>query len=118
MRVRDEDGSAEHPASDSREPPESIRAVKGHFALDYRIGVPGSGRSEFPRWAGNEARAEQAGERSALVGRETKSLRVLDAGALGGRVSGPCLLETPFWSAIVPADWNVEETGYGLRLNR
>jgi hypothetical protein len=43
---------------------------------------------------------------------------VLDAGALGGRVSGPCLLETPFWSAIVPAGWNVEETGYGLRLNR
>jgi N-methylhydantoinase A len=118
MRVRDEDGSADHAAPDSREPPESLRAVKGHFALDYRIGVPGSGRSEFPRWAGNGARAEHAGERSALVGRETKSLRVLDAGALGGRVSGPCLLETPFWSAIVPAGWNVEETGYGLRLNR
>ena len=72
---RDEDGGAEHAASDSREPPESLRAVKGHFALDYRIGVPGSGRSEFPRWAGTGARAEHAGERSALVGRETKSLR-------------------------------------------
>jgi len=118
MRARDEDGSAEHAASDSREPPESLRAVKGNFALDYRLGVQGSGRSKFPRRAGNGARAEHPGERSALVGRETKSLRVLEPGALGGTASGPCLLETPFWSAIVPAGWNVDETGYGLRLNR
>jgi N-methylhydantoinase A len=119
MRARDEDGGAEHAASDSREPPELLRAVKGRFALDYRIGVQGSGRSEFPRWAGDGARSEHAGARSVLVGRETESLRVLDAAALGAEpVSGPCLLETPFWSANVPAGWNVDETEYGLRLNR
>jgi N-methylhydantoinase A/oxoprolinase/acetone carboxylase beta subunit len=118
MRAREEDGGAEHAVSDSREPPESLRAVKGRFALDFRLGVTGSGRNEFPRWAGNGARAEKAVERSALVGREAKSVRVLDAGALGGTVSGPCLLETPFWSAVVPAGWNVAETEYGLRLNR
>jgi len=118
MRARDEDGGAEHAASDSREPPESLRAVRGRFALDYRLGVTGSGRNEFPRGAGEGGRAEHAGERIVLVGRETRSVRVLDAGALGGTVSGPCLLETPFWSAVVPAGWNVAETGYGLRLNR
>ncbi len=118
MRARDEDGGAEHAVSDSRDPPESLRAGKGRFALDYRLGVTGSGRKEFPRWAAEGARAEHAGERIVLVGRETRSVRVLDAGALGGTVSGPCLLETPFWSAVVPTGWNVAETGYGLRLNR
>jgi N-methylhydantoinase A len=118
MRARDEGGGAEHAASDFREPPESLRAVKGRFALDYRLGLPGSGREEFPRGAGNEARPEHAVERRALVGQEVESVRVVHAGALGGSVNGPCLLETPFWSAVVPAGWNVAEMGYGLRLNR
>jgi N-methylhydantoinase A len=118
MRARDEAGGVHHALSDSREPPEWLRALKGRFALDYRLGVEGSGRAEFPRWAGNGARAETVSERRALVGGETRRVKVLDAGALGGTVGGPCVLETPFWSAVVPAGWTVSETEYGLRLNR
>jgi len=118
MRARDEAGGADHALSDSREPPESLRALEGRFALDYRLVVQGSGRAEFPRWARNGARAEKASERSALFGGQSQQAKVLDADVVGGTVTGPCLLETPFWSAVVPAGWKVVQTEYGLQLNR
>jgi N-methylhydantoinase A/oxoprolinase/acetone carboxylase beta subunit len=118
LRARDENGREEHALCDSREPPESLRAIKGRFALDYRLGVLGSGHAEFPRWAGGGARGETGAERRALFGGDTRKVKVLHASALGGTVEGPCLLETPFWSAVVPAGWKVTEMEYGLRLNR
>src|SRR5262249_41528394 len=119
VRVRDENGGAEHALGDVIEPPEPLRGAKGRFALDYRLAVEGSGRSEFPRASRNGGPAGAGRERPALFGRQMKSVRVIDAAALGADpVRGPCLLETPFWSAVVPAGWHVAEAEFGLRLTR
>ena len=32
--------------------------------------------------------------------------------------AGPCVVETPYWSAIVPAGWTAESVGFGLRISR
>jgi hypothetical protein len=57
------------------------------------------------------------GSRSALIDGAMKSVSVVD-GASAGKISGPCLIETPFWSAVVPSGWSVADTEFGLRLTR
>src|SRR5206468_102781 len=91
VRVHDEDGGEEHPASDGTSAPSSLGKAKGRVAVDFRLGVPGSGRSEFPRAAKNGAPPAAGGDRPALVGREPKKLPVVQGDALGGKASGPCI---------------------------
>lgn len=119
VRVREENGAREYPVADPSQPPEGLREGGGRFALDYRFALGGSGASDFPRVARNGGAAESA-ERAVMLGRELAMLRVLDADAFvaGTKASGPCLLETPFWSAVVPAGWSIADTEFGLRLTR
>ncbi|MBI2962167.1 MAG: hydantoinase/oxoprolinase family protein [Deltaproteobacteria bacterium] len=119
VRLREENGSREVPVADPLQPPDELRQRGGRFALDYRFALGASGASGFPRVARDGA-AGPPTERRALVGGELATLRVLDAGGLaaGTASSGPCLLETPFWSALVPEGWSIAETGFGLRLTR
>ena len=116
VRVREENGTKEHAVADPRQVPSGLLAGNGRVTVDYRLAFDGSGRSEFPRVARNGS-SGASGERVALLGGRPQSLRVLDGGAPGA-ASGPCLLETPFWSAVVPAGWAIADTEFGLRLTR
>ena len=118
VRVRDEKNRQEHATSDPKSPPKSLGTANGRVAVDFRLALPGSGRSEFPALSTNGGSTAPSGERAALVGRESKSLPVRDGSALASKTSGPCILETPYWSAIVPAGWSAESVGFGLRLSR
>ena len=119
VRVRDEKGGAEHPANGASAPA-SLSGANGRVAVDFRLGVPGSGRSEFPTASANgggEKGDRVGGERQALLGRESKNVPVRDGAALN-KTAGPCVVETPYWSAIVPAGWTAESVGFGLRISR
>ncbi len=118
VRVRDESGGGEHAVADGAIAPATLRKANGRVAVDFRLGVPGSGRSEFPSASANGTGAVIAGERVALVGRESKKVSVRDGAALEGKASGPCIVETPYWSALVPAGWTADAVRFGLRLSR
>lgn len=115
VRVRDEKGE-EHTANGASAPA-SLASAKGRVAVDFRLGVPASGRSEFPSVSANGDAGKSGGERTALVGRESKSVPVRDGGALA-KLGGPAVVETPYWSAIVPAGWSAEAVGFGIRFSR
>jgi len=115
VRVHDEKG-AEYAANGSSAPL-SLASANGRVAVDFRLGVPGSGRTEFPSVSANGDRANGGGERAALVGRESKKVPVRD-GTERGKLAGPAVVETPYWSAIVPAGWTTESVAFGLRFSR
>jgi len=116
VRVREEQGAREHEVGDLRQLPSGLEAGNGRVAVDYRFALDGSGRSEFPRVARNGA-GGVGGERPASLGGKRQQLRVLDGDA-PGEAAGPCLIETAFWSALVPAGWTIADTEFGLRLTR
>ena len=118
VEVRDEGGGGSHALTDSAEPPAALARANGRFAVDYRLAVEGSGRREFPGLSSNGTTRAGAKERPALVGRETKTLGVVDGDALGKAVDGPCMLETAFWSAVVPPGWRATQTEFGIRIAR
>jgi len=118
VQVRDENGAAPHAVGAAQEAPQALSRANGRFAIDYRLAVEGSSRREFPNVAANGAVASRSKERQALLGRETKSVRVLDGSSLEGTVNGPCILETSFWSAVVPPGWRAAQSGFGIRLTR
>jgi N-methylhydantoinase A/oxoprolinase/acetone carboxylase beta subunit len=116
IRVREEKGAKEHEVGDPRQVPRELEVGNGRVAVDYRFAVDGSGRTEFPRVARNGS-STPSGERVALLGGKPQRLRVLDGDAPVD-AAGPCLIETAFWSAVVPAGWTIADTGFGLRLTR
>jgi N-methylhydantoinase A len=118
VRVRDENGGEPHASSDVKQAPPSLGATKGRVAVDFRLALPGSGRNEFPITGTNGAGDARGAERTALVGHEWKRVPVRQGEALGGKASGPCIVETAYWSAIVPAGWTVEPLEFGLRFSR
>lgn len=118
VRVREEEGGREHAVTDLAALPKGISASSGRVTIDYRAAFDGSGRTEFPKSTANGAGSgTAAGSRRALVGGTIQSIPVAD-GAKAGQISGPCLIETAFWSAVVPSGWSVADTEFGLRLTR
>ncbi len=118
VRLRQEEGGQEFAVADVASVPKDAAAAKGRVAIDYRFTFTGSGQTEFPKSAANGAESGAAGgKRKALIGGKSESVAVVDGGQ-GTKAAGPCLVETPFWSAVVPSGWNVASTEFGLRLTR
>jgi hypothetical protein len=53
----------------------------------------------------------------ALIGGALQSVSVVD-GSTVDELRGPCVVETPFWSAFMPVGWSLSRTEFGLRLTR
>jgi hypothetical protein len=120
MRVRDEKTAAEIEVSAAAESLPALGNGRGRVTLDYRSTVPKTGLEAFPRADRATAKGGASRERPVLVGKETQTVPVIDASvfAAGERGEGPCVLETLYWSALVPSGWRFEETDAGLRLER
>lgn len=120
VRVRRENGEGAEEVADLRAAPQAMRQGNGRFAIDYRSALDGSALAEFPRVKRNGGAPAPSGSRDVLFGREMRNVRVIDGAALaaGAKCAGPCLLETAFWSAVLPAGWSAVDTEFGLRLTR
>jgi N-methylhydantoinase A/oxoprolinase/acetone carboxylase beta subunit len=118
IRIRGENGAREFAVAEVASVPKEIAGAEGRVAIDYRFAFPGSGRGEFPRATANGAgKAASRRQRMALVGEALQSVSVVD-GSTADELRGPCLVETPFWSAFMPAGWSLSRTEFGLRLTR
>jgi N-methylhydantoinase A len=118
IEVRDEAGSRGHALVDGAEPPPGLDRANGRYAVDYRLAVDGSARREFPNGRTNGDAVHGARERPVLVGRDTKTVAIIDGGAIDGSVSGPCIVETAFWSAVLPPGWHATGGRFGIRLTQ
>ena len=120
LRVRDEKTAAEIEVTADAEALPALGNGRGRVTLDYRSTVPQTGLAAFPRGERAAGKAGGARERAVLVGKESRTVAVIDAAsfAVGDRGEGPCVLETLYWSALVPSGWRFEETDAGLRLER
>jgi N-methylhydantoinase A len=120
IRVREEKTGAVIEVSDDGVSPTNLGDGGGRVTLDYRSTLPGTGLVDFPRAESPAGKGSSRRERPVLLGREARSIQVIEASsfATGDRGDGPCVLETLYWSALVPPGWRYEQTGSGLRLER
>jgi N-methylhydantoinase A/oxoprolinase/acetone carboxylase beta subunit len=118
IRVRSEEGGREYEVGDLLRAPDGLAVKDGRIAVDYQLALTGSGGTGFPR--GERRQAAAVTERPVLIDGKAEAVRVVDAGAFetGAAGAGPCVLESPFWSAPVPSGWSYAETDLGLRLTR
>ena len=97
--------------------------------LDYQYIHDGSGQQQFPTQASaqEDARqlhqlqpARQSETRTIVMDGESQPVPVISVEALADAQtgSGPCLLETGYWSTLVLPGWSWTQTECGLRIRR
>jgi hypothetical protein len=100
--------------------PAALKSAGGRVVLDHRASLPGSGRPRLPAPSRREQASSGPRERTLLLDGHPVAAPVVDADALrdGDRGSGPCLLESPYWSAVIPRGWTWMNGELGLRLTK
>ncbi len=96
-----------------------LEGASGNVVFDYRLAARGSAQDGLPLAEGGRSEAGAA-TREILVGDKRRSVPVVDAEAVrvGSAGDGPCLLQSPYWSAVLPEKWRWSLTENGFRLSR
>jgi len=120
IRARDESDGTDYECGDAAVMPPLLSSGRGHAVLDYQATLPASGLTQFPAVADAGAGNGGDSERLVLFGKKPVRAQIVDAGGLAvdARGHGPCVLESPYWSAVLPAGWKWQETEFGMRLWR
>ena len=99
-----------------------LEGASGTTVLDYRLAKRASAETkpllvQRPRGAGAGGSGAQ---REVLVAGERRSVALVaaDGVCVGDSGAGPCLLESPYWSAMVPGGWQWTLSEDGFRLAR
>ncbi len=119
-RLRNEANGVEHELSESASLPSALASSNGRMVLDYRVTARGSGRSDFPSPERGHAQSVGDAERNAVMGGREARVRVVDAAGFSPGMSGagPCVIESAYWSCVVPSGWKWADTDLGIRLSR
>jgi hypothetical protein len=119
-RARREEDGAEHEIGEALALPDSLKDGQGGVVLDYRFRRRGKGEKKFPTPEQGETTVTSEMDRVVLLGQQPTRVAVVQAGNLkpGMTGRGPCLIEAPYWSALVLPEWTWEETAPGLRISR
>ncbi len=120
-RLRSERDGGEFEINENGGLPDALAKSNGRVVLDYHSTLASTGLSQFPA----SAAAAQAGsgahvERPVLLGNKPTRVPIVDAGGFTPGMSGqgPCVLESPYWSAVLPVGWKWHNTEFGVRLSR
>lgn len=99
-----------------------LGSANGTTVLDYRVAKRAS--AETGPQLLQSGRVGDAGmgvaRREVLVGGARRSVDLIAAEGVcvGDMGAGPCLIESPYWSAMLPAGWRWTHTEDGFRLAR
>ncbi len=120
VRAYDERDGTEHLLKDAQTMPRAFRGAARRAVVDYDFAARDSGRSEFPVPQNVAGAGTGGGDRPVLFGARSVVVPVIDAAALrpGTTGHGPCVLESPYWSAALPVGWHWSETALGVCLSR
>ncbi len=94
--------------------------------LDYQYMHDGSGLQQFPTTASAQEnnsqlhQSRQSETRTIVIDGESQAVPVISVEPLADAEagSGPCLLETGYWSTLVLRGWRWTQTECGLRIQR
>lgn len=91
----------------------------GRVVLDHRLTVQDSALRDFPV-PERGPKPEVAPTRKVLLGGKTVAVPVVQTAGLapGAKGKGPCMIESAYWSALLPKGWSWEETLLGIQLSR
>ena len=121
-RLRGEVNGREYAVGDSPDLPEALSEAKenGRLVLDYRFTARDSGLANFPVAQRSEGTEAAERERAVLFGGTPTPVRVVDASGFKPGMSGvgPCVIESSYWSAVLPAGWHWRETDLGVQISR
>lgn len=120
-RLRCETDGTEYELQEAAGLPERLAQRNGRVVFDYQFTVTDSGLTQFPvPETGQQVVRNGRVERPVLLASNPSAVRIVDAGAFkpGMAGEGPCVVESPYWSAVLPAGWKWYDTELGVRLSR
>jgi N-methylhydantoinase A len=120
VRAYNENDGAEYVLKAAQAVPRAFREGAHRAVIEYEQAVRDSGREEFPVPQITSGAGTGGGQRPVLLGARSVLVPVIDAAAFrpGTAGHGPCVLESPYWSALLPAGWHWSDTELGVRLSR
>ena len=120
IRFRRESDDAEHAVDAARSLPALLRSADGRAAVDVRVRVERSGLAAFPASLRDAAEEGGGGEREVWIDGARRRRPVVSPakGESGKEGAGAALLESPYWSAVVPGGWRWQRAAWGLELRR
>jgi N-methylhydantoinase A/oxoprolinase/acetone carboxylase beta subunit len=119
LRVRCADGTERR--ADRLEQVGAIVEHAGSGAVfDYRLSKRASAHQNLPALTTGRTREAPPSDREIILDGSRHRVPVVDADAVGrGETgNGPCLIQSPYWSAVLPSGWKWKLTEYGFRLSR
>ncbi len=97
-----------------------IEGANGTTVLDYRLAKRASAEGNPHLVERGRGAQTAAAQREVLVAgaRRGVDLVAAESVSVGDKGAGPCLLESPYWSAMLPGGWRWNLTEDGFRLAR
>ena len=120
LQLRNEKNGSVIEVEDSFKIPEAAKRGRDGLALDYRCAVANGKEEQFPTSERSEGKSPEPADREVLLDKVPVRIPIVSAENFspGQSGSGPCLIESSYWSAMVLPGWQWEETGRGLRIFR
>jgi N-methylhydantoinase A/oxoprolinase/acetone carboxylase beta subunit len=120
-RLRAEADGIEYDLQDAAGVPAALAQGNGRVVFDYQSTFGASGLTQFPTpETGQGGAAGAQVERPVLLGNKPTTIQIVDAAGFkpGMTGHGPCVVESAYWSAVLPAGWKWQDTEFGVRLSR
>ncbi len=97
-----------------------LKDANGATVLDYRLAKRGSAETNPQLVLSGRGARTDAARREVLIGGAPRNVELIvaESVSVGDAGEGPCLIESPYWSAALPAGWRWNLTEDGFRLAR
>jgi N-methylhydantoinase A/oxoprolinase/acetone carboxylase beta subunit len=118
LQLRNEKDGSVVKVEGSLKIPETVKNGCDGLVLDYRCTATSEKEEQFPTPERSRDKGTELAAREMLLNKARMRIPVVAAESFSVEQSGsgPCLIESSYWSAVVLPGWQWEETGRGVRI--